>query len=220
MTNAPDQPARDGGNSPAGAGAARPGATGAGATVGTPPSNTGRGGTMGQQGGAMGQQGGTMGEQGGTTRQGATAGQQVPRQAQPYQAQPYEAGYQETGPRGMALGFTLLASVLMMVSGVWAFFEGLAAIIRGSWFVVAPHYVYDMSAVGWGWIHLILGVLIAAAGVALLRDMMWARITGVVLAALITIANFVFIPYYPVWSIVLISLNVFVIWALLTPRRA
>jgi hypothetical protein len=201
MTSAPDQPPRDGGNSPAGAGAVRPGATGAGATVGTPPSGAGQAGTMGQQGGTMGQ--------------GATARQQVPRQAQPY-----EASYQETGPQGMALGFTVMASVLMMVSGVWAFFEGLAAIIRGSWFVVAPHYVYDMSAVGWGWIHLILGVLIAAAGVALLRDMLWARITGVVLASLITIANFVFIPYYPVWSIVLIALNLFIIWALLTPRRA
>ena len=162
----------------------------------------------------MGQQGGTMGQQGGTMGQGATARQQVPRQAQPY-----EASYQETGPQGMALGFTVMASVLMMVSGVWAFFEGLAAIIRGSWFVVAPHYVYDMSAVGWGWIHLILGVLIAAAGVALLRDMLWARITGVVLASLIMISNFLFIPYYPLWSIVLIALNAFIIWALLTPRR-
>jgi len=113
----------------------------------------------------------------------------------------------------------MLAAVLMMLSGVWGFFEGLAAIIRGSFYVVTRNYVYNMSAVGWGWIHLILGVLIAAAGVALLGDRLWARIVGVVLASLITVANFLFIPYYPLWSIVVIALNLFIIWALLAPRR-
>jgi hypothetical protein len=195
MTSAPDQPARDAGDSPGSGGTPR-----TGAAVGTPPADTtGQARTTGQ---------------GSTTRQG-DARQQVPRQAQAY-----EAGYRETGPSGATLGFTMLAAVLMMLSGVWAFFEGLAAIIRGSFFIVTRNYVYDMSAVGWGWIHLILGVLIAVAGVALLRDMLWARITGVVLASLITIANFLFIPYYPLWSIVIIALNMFVIWALLTPRRA
>jgi hypothetical protein len=189
MTNAPDQPARDAGNSPGSGGTAR--TSGA---VGTPPGDT---------------------AQSGTTRQGEAARQYVPRQPEAY-----ETGYRDTGPSGAAMGFTVLAAVLMMLSGVWGFFEGLAAIIRGSFFVVTRNYVYDMSAVGWGWIHLILGVLIAVAGVALLADMMWARITGVVLASLITVANFLFIPYYPVWSIVLIALNLFVIWALLTPRHA
>jgi hypothetical protein len=177
-------------------------------------------GTTGQQGDTR--QGGTTqqgtipqgGTQQGTTQQGGT------RQYVPRQAPSYEADYQETGPRGMAAGFTMLAAVLMMLSGIWGFFEGLAAIIRGSFFVVTRNYVYDLSAVGWGWIHLILGVLIAVAGVALLRDMLWARITGVVLASLIMIANFLFIPYYPFWSFVMIALNAFVIWALLTPRRA
>jgi hypothetical protein len=209
MTSTPDQPGRDmganpagtgsAGTSPAGAGSAGPGMAGSGtartgAAVGTPPA-----GPTGQSD---------------ATRQGDAARQYVPRQAQGY-----ETGYQERGPRGAALGFTVLASVLMMLSGVWGFFEGLAAIIRGSFFVATRNYVYDMSAVGWGWIHLILGVLIAVAGVALLRDMLWARITGVVLASLIMISNFLFIPYYPFWAFVMIGLNAFVIWALLTPRR-
>ena len=57
------------------------------------------------------------------------------------------------------------------------------------------------------------------AGAALLADQTWARITGVVLAAFMIMANFVYLPYYPVWAIVLIALNAFVIWALLTPRH-
>ncbi|MGH3210019.1 MAG: DUF7144 family membrane protein [Trebonia sp.] len=122
-------------------------------------------------------------------------------------------------PRGAVIGLTMLAAVFMMVTGVIGFFEGLAAIIRGSFFVTLPNYAFSLSAVGWGWVHLILGALIFVAGGALLADQTWARITGVVLAAFIMVANFVYLPYYPVWAIVLIALNAFVIWALLTPRR-
>jgi hypothetical protein len=209
MTSTPDQPGRDTGANPAGAGSA-----------GTSPTGPGMAGPgmagPGMAGPGTARTGAAVG-----TAPAGPAGQQsdAARQYVPRQAQGYEADYPERGPRGAALGFTLLASVLMMLSGVWGFFEGLAAIIRGSFFVVSRNYVYDLSAVGWGWIHLILGVLIAVAGVALLRDMLWARITGVVLASLIMIANFLFIPYYPFWSFVMIALNAFVIWALLTPRR-
>jgi len=113
-----------------------------------------------------------------------------------------------------------MAAVLMMLSGIWGFLEGLAAVIRGSFFVVLPHYAYSVSITGWGWIHLILGVVVFATGLALfLKDALWARITGVVLVSFSAIANFIFIPYQPVWSIVLIAIDLAVIWALLSPRR-
>jgi hypothetical protein len=139
----------------------------------------------------------------------------VPRPAPGYD----DVGAASDGPRGAALGLTILAAVLMMISGVFGFFEGLAAIIKGSFFVVLPNYAYSLSATGWGWLHLILGALVFVAGAALLADQTWARITGVVLAAFQTIASFVFLPYYPVWGIVVIALSLFVIWALLTPRN-
>ncbi len=122
-------------------------------------------------------------------------------------------------PSGAALGLTILAACFMVVTGILGFFEGLAAIIHGSFFVVLPNYAYSLSATGWGVVHMILGVLVFAAGVALFADQTWARVVGVVLAAAMIIANFVYLPYYPVWAIVLIALNAFVIWALLTPRR-
>jgi len=106
----------------------------------------------------------------------------------------------------------------MMVSGILAFFEGLAALIRGSFFVVTSNYAFNLSPTGWGVIHLILGVLVFAAGVALFADKTWARAVGVVLAAFSAIANFVFLPYYPVWAIVMIAIDMFIIWALLYPR--
>jgi len=120
----------------------------------------------------------------------------------------------------MVMGFTILAAVMMMLSGIWNFLEGLAAIIKGSFFIVLPNYTYNVSVAGWGWIHLILGAVVFAAGAALLMDKLWARITGVVLVSVSAIFNFLYIPYAPVWSIVVIGIDVFVIWALLTPRRA
>jgi hypothetical protein len=139
----------------------------------------------------------------------------VPRPAPGYDD--VQASYEE--PRGSVIGLTILAAVLMMVTGVFGFFEGLAAVIRGSFFVTLPNYAFSLSATSWGVVHIILGALLFIAGAALLADQTWARIVGVVLAAFMMIANFVYLPYYPVWAIVVIALNAFVIWALLTPRR-
>lgn len=138
----------------------------------------------------------------------------VPRQASGYD----DVQTRDEAPSGLALGLTIVAAAFMMVSGLLAFFEGLAAIIRGSFFVVLPNYAFNLSATGWGIIHLILGVFVFAAGAALFTDKLWARITGVVLASFSAIANFVFLPYYPVWAIVMIAIDMFIIWALLYPR--
>lgn len=160
--------------------------------------------------------------QGGATQGGAatsSSSSEAARQYVPRQATGYEPGYAGDGPRGAAMGFTIAAAVLMMMSGVWNFLEGLAAIVRGSFQVVVHNYIYELSATGWGWFHLILGAVVAIAGVALLTDKLWARIIGVALASVSAIVNFLYIPYLPVWSIVLIAVDVAIIWALLTPRR-
>lgn len=151
--------------------------------------------------------------QSGTVQSGSA---HVPRPAPGYDD--YRAAHD--APSGAAVGLTILAAVFMMVTGVLGFFEGLAAIIRGTFFVVLPSYAFSLSATGWGVVHLVLGVLVFLAGAALLADQTWARMVGVALAAFMIIANFVYLPYYPVWAIVVIALSAFVIWALLTPRRA
>jgi hypothetical protein len=149
------------------------------------------------------------------TARGEAARQYVPRQA-PRSG----VGPEAEVPSGAAMGFTIAAAVLMMMSGVWNFLEGLAAIIHGSFVVVVHNYAYALSATSWGWFHLILGAVVAIAGVALLTDKLWARIVGVVLASVSAIVNFLYIPYLPVWSIALIALDAAIIWALLAPRRA
>jgi len=153
----------------------------------------------------------------GGTAQGEAAGQYVPRPSAGYDD---KARYADSAPSGTALGMTMFAAVLLMVSGLWNFLEGLAAIIKGQFFVVLPNYAFNVSVTSWGWWHLIMGVVVFAAGACLFTDMMWARITGVVVATLSAISNFLYIPYFPVWSIVVIAIDVFVIWALMTPRHA
>lgn len=131
-------------------------------------------------------------------------------------------GYDDRTPtarRGVAMGLTALAGVMLMLSGLWTFFAGLAAIIRGAFFVVIPNYAFNMSVSGWGWSHLILGIVVFAAGLGLFTDQMWARIAAVVLACFSAVWNFIYLPFTPVWSIVVIALDVFVIWAIMSPRH-
>lgn len=111
-------------------------------------------------------------------------------------------------------GWTLLAAVLMIFGGLMAIFEGIAAIAKDDLFVTTSHYAFRFSLTSWGWIHLILGIVVVLAGFALFTGAVWARAVGVLLAGLSLIANFLWLPYYPFWAIVLIAMNIFIIWAL------
>jgi hypothetical protein len=123
------------------------------------------------------------------------------------------------GRSAAAVGFTYFAAVMMMLSGGFEILQGLSAIIKKHFYVVGSEYIYKINVTTWGWIHLILGVIVLLAGIALLRGALWARIVGIALAALITLANFLWLPYYPVWAIVIIAVNVVVIWALAAHGR-
>ena len=143
----------------------------------------------------------------------------VPRPAPGYDDSVDYATARQRRPSGAAIGFTALAAILMMLSGGANILEGIAAIVRGSFFLTLPNYAYNVSVHSWGWTHLIVGIVVFLAGACLFLDMLWARVTGVILASLSLLLNLVYIPYFPVWSIIVIAIDAFVIWALLTPRR-
>lgn len=118
--------------------------------------------------------------------------------------------------RAWAIGGLAFAATLMIMLGLWQIFVGIAAIAEDDVFAVTPGYTYEIDTTAWGWIHLILGVLVLAAGFSLLGAFTWARVVGIVLAVLVAVNNFLFLPYHPLWSIVVIALAVFVVWALAT----
>jgi len=128
--------------------------------------------------------------------------------------------YPSTSPAsGWVVGFTVFAAVMMIMVGVWQALAGLIAIFENEVYVPTRSYLFELDLSAWGWIHLVLGLVVAFAGWGLLSGKTWARVVGITLAAISATANFLFIPYYPFWSILIIALNVFVIWALTAHGR-
>jgi hypothetical protein len=117
-----------------------------------------------------------------------------------------------------ARGGLIFAGTLMMLIGVYQFFLGIAAILQDDIFVAGPNYTYRVDTTAWGWIHLGIGVLCAVAGFFLFTGATWAKVVGIAMASISAIANFFFLPYYPVWSLLIIAVDVFAIWAIATAR--
>ena len=113
-------------------------------------------------------------------------------------------------------GGTIFAAVLLTTVGVFQALEGISAIAKDDVFVTTPNYIFDIDLTAWGWVHLLLGVVAVVVGLSILYGQGWAMIAGIVIAMLSALANFIFMPYYPLWALVLIAFDVFVIWSLST----
>jgi hypothetical protein len=118
---------------------------------------------------------------------------------------------------GWAIGGITFAGTMLIIIGIFQAIDGLVAIFNDSFFVVTQNYTFDLDVTAWGWIHLILGVVMVLTGFALFAGKTWAGIVALTLAMLSAVANFFFIPYYPFWSLLMIGLDVWVIWALTRP---
>jgi hypothetical protein len=118
---------------------------------------------------------------------------------------------------GWAIGGSVFAAVIMILVGAFHAITGIAAIAKDQFFVVGHGYTYNLDVTAWGWIHLLLGIVVVLAGAYIFSGAAWARVTGMTLAGLSAIANFFFIPYYPFWAVVMIALDIWIIWALSRP---
>ena len=127
--------------------------------------------------------------------------------------------YEGRGPAvsGWAIGGITFASALLLIIGVFEMIAGISAIAKDSIYVKAPNYVFNLDTSAYGWIHLILGLLIFLTGLGLMRRATWAGVVAIILAMLSAIANFFWIPYYPFWAIIEIALAIWVIWAITRP---
>jgi hypothetical protein len=123
----------------------------------------------------------------------------------------------EPQPSSWAVGGALFAGVMMIMIGVFQIVAGIAAIAEDDFYVKTPNYVFNLDVSAYGWIHLLLGLLVVFAGWAVIAGRVWGGMVGIAIATLVAIANFLWIPYYPFWSILTIALAVWVIWALTRP---
>ncbi|WP_226962540.1 MULTISPECIES: hypothetical protein [unclassified Streptomyces] len=115
---------------------------------------------------------------------------------------------------GWASAGVLFAGVLLLVQGVLGMLQGIVGIAEDDVYAVIGDYVFEFTTTTWGWTHLVLGVLLAAIGWGILAGASWARVGGVAVAALAVVANFLWLPYQPLWALVSIAVGVLVIWAL------
>ncbi len=127
----------------------------------------------------------------------------------------YDSGSREVS--GWAAGRDHLRGDDHAHGRIFQVINGLVAIFNDGFFIVTQNYTFDLDITAWGWIHLLLGLLLLFAGWALYSQKLWAAMTALVVADLSAIENFFFIPYYPFWSLLIIALCVWVIWALTRP---
>ena len=120
---------------------------------------------------------------------------------------------------GVAVGFSMFAAIMLMINGSFQIIAGLTGIFKNEFYVSTPNYILELDASAWGWIHLIWGVLVLIGGFGIFSGSLWGRTLGVIGAAGSMLVAFSFIPLYPIWSIVVIAVDVTVIWALTAHGR-
>jgi len=111
---------------------------------------------------------------------------------------------------------TYAAAAMLLVSAAVTILQGISALVHDEVLVVTPHYVYQFNTTIWGWIHLILGIVLAAVALGLFWSTTWARVAAIVIACVSIVSMFMWLPHSPIWAIVTIALDIFVIWAVAT----
>lgn len=151
------------------------------------------------------------------TASGQRTGATVPGQKVPDEDR--QGGAAEQSYNAAAVGLILCAGILMVMGGIFQMLQGIVALFNDTFFVVGAEYVFEFDVTTWGWIHLGMGAIVAAAGAGLFSGAMWARSIAVVVAGLSMVTSFLWIPYYPVWSLLTIAFDAFVIWAVTVHGR-
>jgi len=122
-------------------------------------------------------------------------------------------------PSGAAVGWSVFAAYILMMMGVFQALAGIAALANDDKFVVTEDYVLTLDVTQWGWVHLIIGIVVFLAGLGIFTGNVLARTVGVLVAIGSAVSAFVFLPIQPIWSSILIAIAVAVIWALTAHGR-
>jgi hypothetical protein len=133
----------------------------------------------------------------------------------------HSVDYASATPRTTTwVGWVFFAGIMMMLLGSFQAIEGLVALFNNTYYVVGPSgLLVSVDYTTWGWVHLILGIVLVATGVGVMAGNTAARIGGIVLAAISAIVNLAFIAAYPLWSVIIITIDVIVIYALAVHGR-
>lgn len=112
------------------------------------------------------------------------------------------------------VGWIYFAGFMMLISGIVQAISGLVALLNKGYFLVTEDKLVAFNFATWGWFNLIVGIVVLMAGSAVISGHLWGRVVALILAVLGVIINFAFLAAYPIWSVIAISINVLVIYAL------
>lgn len=126
---------------------------------------------------------------------------------------------QSDTPSGLAIGTTFTAAIILIVGGVCHAMEGFVGLATNEFYVTTQKWIFQFDLTTWGWIHIIVGAVAVVAGFGLFTGAVWARVVAIAVAAVSIFVNFVWLPYYPVWAVLIIAFDFFVIWALTAHGR-
>ncbi len=112
-------------------------------------------------------------------------------------------------------GWVVFASFMLIIAGVFGIIDGLVALIHDEVYLVTEELVVAFDFTTWGWIHLIVGIIVTIAGFAVLSGQLWARMVGVLAATASAVAQIAFITAFPLWSVLIIGIDVLIIYGLL-----
>ena len=109
--------------------------------------------------------------------------------------------------------------MILILAGVLHAMQGVVGLANNEFYVTTQNWIFKFDATTWGWVHILVGLIAIGTGIGLFYGAVWARTLGVIVAAVSVFANFVWLPYYPVWAILIIAFDFFVIWALTAHGR-
>lgn len=141
---------------------------------------------------------------------------------EPQASDPMDEPYDERGGSGRTtwVGVVLFGGMMVLLVGAFQSVQGLVALLREDYYLVGPRgLVLEVDYSAWGWTHLLIGVVAFGAGMGILIGQMWARVLGIVVAVVSALVNIVFLPAYPIWSTIVIAMDVLVIYALAVHGR-
>jgi vacuolar-type H+-ATPase subunit I/STV1 len=116
-------------------------------------------------------------------------------------------------------GWVVFAGIMMIIAGILWTIVGFVAVFNNDWVVFGREAALFVDISGWGWLHIILGLLMLLAGFLVIQGNLFGRTIAVILAVISIVVNFLWLPVYPIWSIVIIAIDVFVIYAVIVHGR-
>jgi len=117
------------------------------------------------------------------------------------------------------IGWIYFASMMMLIIGGLQIISGLLGIFRHGFFVVGTHGLVVWNYTAWGWIELIIGILLIIIGLSVISGSTWARVLASIIVVINAIGNLAFLPAYPIWSIIALIIDGFVLYALTVHGR-